>query len=147
MHALTVLLLLVLWLLLMPHAHALALAIARVLAAGAAAAVAIAGATVAAVAVVVVAVVEFAATVDAVAVAVALVPDSKLAVLGDAVAEGTANHRAGRIAMSLAYSWSDHTKHCGCVVHKIAGVALFLLGLEIFYVVDVGFQLSEWIER
>ena len=145
------------------HAHALALglalAIARALAAAAAAAadadaaVAIAGATVAAVAVVAVAVVEFAATVDAVAVAVAvavvvaLVPDSKLAVLGDAVAAGTVNHRAGMIAMSLAYSWSDHTIHCGCVVHKIAGGAMFLLGLELFDVVDVGFQLSEWIER
>ena len=145
------------------HAHALALglglalAIARALAAAAAAAadadaaVAIDGATVAAVAVAVVAVVEFAATVDAVAVAVAvavaLVPDSKLAVLGDAVAAGTVNHRAGMIAMSLAYSWSDHTIHCGCVVHKIAGGAMFLLGLDLFDVVDVGFQLSEWIER
>ena len=113
-----------------PLSHALALA--RALAAAAAVAIAVADvAAVSVVAVVVVAVADF-----AVSVAGAIVPESKLAALGDDVAAGTVNHIAGMIAMSLAYSSSDHTEHCGCVVHKIAGSALFLLGLELFDVVE-----------
>jgi len=133
-------------------ARALAFALALALAlAAAAAAVAIAVAvvaTVSIVAVVVVAVAEISAPVAAVAVAVAvaIVPDSMLAVLGDAVAAGTVNHGAGMMAMSLAYSWSDHTKHCGCVVHEIAGDALFLRGLELVDIVAAGLQSSEWIQ-